>query len=171
MTLILLALCTLIVGAQISLWCAIEIRDRRWHLYALRDELRMLAIKDGAVAASELFWETDYSLTRLCDTVDEISLVQFANLFSKNAKYAPAAPTPDKTPGLEQIQSIHIRAVRSVFETVMLRHSGPILLLVGPLFHMHRKSKDALSRPGVLFGLTGRPPPRPTPGLRLVSGM
>lgn len=56
------------------LWRAVLERETRWKLYALRDELRWLAIEDPALLQNKAFWLIDESLTRDARMLESVSL-------------------------------------------------------------------------------------------------
>src|SRR4051812_7723145 len=73
---ILIMICSITLLATLTIFVrrAVEMRANRWHLYALRDQLRTAAYEDPAVLASEVFQVLDARLSVQCAHLDELSL-------------------------------------------------------------------------------------------------
>jgi hypothetical protein len=143
MGLILLFLIVAAATLLVQLWAALTIREHRWRLYELRDQLRWHAIEDKEFAQSAGFEETDRALSTLCHNVDSVSIfalgqaVQSGNLERDTADL--------------RRHEIHVQAVKEMLRILAWRHHGLVLVAgitflgIFPLVWFWKKARDKAS--------------------------
>lgn len=142
----------LLAAAGLGLaWDALAIRDARWHIYALRDELRWLAIEDAEIAARPAFRMLDEELTKLAPilpffTIWMMSAIILPDLRDSSRRRRQPLDTELARPENAQLKKLHDSALAAVIWMFLRRH----LLIWGTIFGLATMfgAADRLQRAG-----------------------
>jgi hypothetical protein len=127
-----------VASVVVEIWRETQQRKLLWRLYALRDELRMLAIDDSNIAAASAFEVLDQELTDFC------WLYRMHFLSFWHALYGLVVGWRDHSEqksnplahcgGDARLERIYLNAIRAVGELLFWRHIALMLLLIPTVF-------------------------------------
>lgn len=119
----------LVVGARVllALWSATREREIRWKLYAVRDELRYLAIKDAGVASLPAFPWTDFILTENARSLETSTVWEILPYFLKSQQAKKEEEVdefawPPEGWSEPRLEDIRTRSHRLMFEWLKHQH-------------------------------------------------
>lgn len=98
MTYVLITIAALATSYVLYMWNALALREVRWKLYQLRDELRWRAVEDPSVATSQAFTALDARLTAHVQVIPLLTIwVVIVPLFARRQDWAAATASGRRT--------------------------------------------------------------------------
>jgi hypothetical protein len=134
MTILLIAVVSLVTGWVFTQRRRVVAEDARWKFFALRDELRQLAADDESLLDRQEFWTLDHAFTCYARDIERISLWVVAPLLlAKRYRRAVSAQTANLerclgSPASQQMAALFNRSRTTLQKYLVRRH--PLLVLV-----------------------------------------